>query len=142
MKAPKCTCRFLGYITLGGILPSDIGRSNKKGVTRLQESFLDTWEKLNDPVLLAEKLDSYENVKPSSLKSTKLPKPQELNTRFSRNTGNPRFRKSHSLRVEKDVSGNHNSTFANPSYMPARNTNTGCHPPISLLAMVVATLDL
>ncbi|GFS53172.1 hypothetical protein TNIN_384391 [Trichonephila inaurata madagascariensis] len=44
--------------------------------------------------------------------------------------GNPQFRKSHSLRVEKDVSGNHNSTFANPSYMPARNTNTGCHPPI------------
>ncbi|GFW04595.1 hypothetical protein TNCV_2226131 [Trichonephila clavipes] len=36
--------------------------------------------------------------------------------------------------------GNHNSAFANPSYMPARNTNTGFHPPI--LAMVVATLDL
>ncbi|GFY46382.1 retrovirus-related Pol polyprotein from transposon 412 [Trichonephila inaurata madagascariensis] len=86
--------------------------------------FLDTWEKLNDPFLLAEMLDSYEYVKPSSLKSTKLPKPRELNTRFSRNTGNPQFRKSHSLRVEKNVSGNRNSTFANPSYMPARNTNT------------------
>ncbi|GFY61035.1 hypothetical protein TNIN_445031 [Trichonephila inaurata madagascariensis] len=81
--------------------------------------------------MLAEKLDSYKNVKPSSLKSTKLPKPQELNTRFSRNTGNPQFRKSHSFRVEKNVSGNHNSTFANPSYMPAWNTNTGCHPSIS-----------
>ncbi|GFY75242.1 retrovirus-related Pol polyprotein from transposon 412 [Trichonephila inaurata madagascariensis] len=93
--------------------------------------FLDTWEKLNDPVLLAEKLDSYENVKPSSQKSTKLPKPQELNTRFSRNTGNPEFRKSQSFKVEKNVSGNHISTFANPSYMPTWNTNTGFHPPIS-----------
>ncbi|GFY40676.1 retrovirus-related Pol polyprotein from transposon 17.6 [Trichonephila inaurata madagascariensis] len=100
-----------------------------------------TWEILNDPVVLAEKLDSYENVKPSSQKLTKLPKPQDLNNpRFSRNTGNPEFRKSHSFKVEKNVSGNHNSTFANPSYMPARNTNTGCHPPIS--CMIVATLDL
>ncbi|GFU39509.1 hypothetical protein TNCV_4084191, partial [Trichonephila clavipes] len=48
----------------------------------------------------------------------------------------------HSFKVEKNVSGNHNSAFANPSYMPARNTNTGFHPPISLFAMVVATLDL
>ncbi|GFU39116.1 hypothetical protein TNCV_378301, partial [Trichonephila clavipes] len=47
------------------------------------------------------------------------------------NTGNPEFRKSHSFKVEKNVSGNHNSAFANPSYMPARNTNTGFHPPIS-----------
>ncbi|GFW30001.1 retrovirus-related Pol polyprotein from transposon 17.6 [Trichonephila clavipes] len=88
--------------------------------------FLDTWEILNDPVVLAEKLDSYENVKPSSQKLTKL-----SNSRFSRNTGNPEFRKSHSFKVEKNVSGNHNSAFANPSYMPARNTNTGFHPPIS-----------
>ncbi|GFW17608.1 ATP-dependent DNA helicase [Trichonephila clavipes] len=88
--------------------------------------FLDTWEILNDPVVLAEKLDSYENVKPSSQKLTKL-----SNSRFSRNTGNPEFRKSHSFRVEKNVSGNHNSAFANPSYIPARNTNTGFHPPIS-----------
>ncbi|GFX42991.1 retrovirus-related Pol polyprotein from transposon 412 [Trichonephila clavipes] len=88
--------------------------------------FLDTWEVLNDPVVLAEKLDSYENVKPSSQKLTKL-----SNSRFSRNTGNPEFRKSHSFKVEKNVSGNHNSAFANPSYIPARNTNTGFHPPIS-----------
>ncbi|GFX87520.1 retrovirus-related Pol polyprotein from transposon 297 [Trichonephila clavipes] len=88
--------------------------------------FLDTWEILNDPVVLAEKLDSYENVKPSLQKLTKL-----SNSRFSRNTGNPEFRKSHSFKVEKNVSGNHNSAFANPSYMPARNTNTGFHPPIS-----------
>ncbi|GFU80419.1 transposon Ty3-I Gag-Pol polyprotein [Trichonephila clavipes] len=59
---------------------------------------------------------------------------------IGRNTGNPEFRKSHSFKVEKNVSGNHNSAFANPSYMPARNTNTGFHPPIR--AMVVATLDL
>ncbi|GFT91672.1 SCAN box domain-containing protein [Trichonephila clavipes] len=88
--------------------------------------FLDTWEILNDPVVLAEKLDSYENVKPSSQKLTKL-----SNSRFSRNTGNPEFRKPHSFKVEKNVSGNHNSAFANPSYMPARNTNTGLYPPIS-----------
>ncbi|GFS76370.1 retrovirus-related Pol polyprotein from transposon 412 [Trichonephila clavipes] len=88
--------------------------------------FLDTWEILNDPVVLAEKLDSYKNVKPSSQKLTKLSNP-----RFSRNTGNPEFRKSHSFKVEKNASGNHNSAFANPSYMPARNTNTGFHPPIS-----------
>ncbi|GFW96321.1 retrovirus-related Pol polyprotein from transposon 297 [Trichonephila clavipes] len=50
---------------------------------------------------------------------------------IGRNTGNPEFRKSHSFKVEKNVSGNHNSAFANPSYMPARNTNTGFHPPIS-----------
>ncbi|GFS54876.1 transposon Ty3-I Gag-Pol polyprotein [Trichonephila inaurata madagascariensis] len=91
-----------------------------------------TWEKLNDPVVLAEKLDSYENVKPSSQKLTKLPKPRELNNPpFSRNTGNLELRKSHSFKVEKNVSGNHKSNFANPSYMPARNINTGCHPPIS-----------
>ncbi|GFX32552.1 hypothetical protein TNCV_3704261 [Trichonephila clavipes] len=48
-----------------------------------------------------------------------------------RNTSNPELRKSHSFKVEKNVSGNHNRTFANPSYIPARNTNTGCHPPIS-----------
>ncbi|GFU91589.1 retrovirus-related Pol polyprotein from transposon 412 [Trichonephila clavipes] len=47
------------------------------------------------------------------------------------NTGNPEFRKSHSFKVEKNVSGDHNSAFANPSYIPARNTNTGFHPPIS-----------
>ncbi|GFV16193.1 retrovirus-related Pol polyprotein from transposon 412 [Trichonephila clavipes] len=88
--------------------------------------FLDTWEIQNDPVVLAEKLDSYENVKPSSQKLTK-----RSNSRFSRNTGNPEFRKSHSFKVEKNVSGNHNSAFSNPSYMPARNTNTGFHPPIS-----------
>ncbi|GFV13975.1 SCAN box domain-containing protein [Trichonephila clavipes] len=82
--------------------------------------FLDTWEILNDPVVLAEKLDSYENVKPSSQQLTKL-----SNSRFSRNTGNLEFRKPHSFKVEKNVSGNHNSAFANPSYMPARNTNTG-----------------
>ncbi|GFT92138.1 retrovirus-related Pol polyprotein from transposon 17.6 [Trichonephila clavipes] len=76
--------------------------------------------------MLAEKLDSYENVKPSSQKLTKL-----SNSRFSRNTGNPEFRKSHSFKVEKNISGNHNSAFANPSYMPAQNTNTGFHPPIS-----------
>ncbi|GFY28508.1 SCAN box domain-containing protein [Trichonephila clavipes] len=93
--------------------------------------FLDTWEILNDPVVLAEKLDSYENVKPSSQKLTKL-----SNSRFSRNTGNPEFRKSHSFKVEKNVSGNHNSAFANPSYMPARNTNTGFHPPISCYGCV------
>ncbi|GFY09643.1 hypothetical protein TNCV_381381 [Trichonephila clavipes] len=34
-------------------------------------------------------------------------------------------------KLKKNVSGNHNSAFANPSYMPARNTNTGFHPPIS-----------
>ncbi|GFT08791.1 copia protein [Trichonephila clavipes] len=63
---------------------------------------------------------------------TVLPTFQELNNpRFSRNTGNPEFRKSHSFKVEKNVSGNHNSAFANPSYMPARNTNTGFPPPIS-----------
>ncbi|GFX90551.1 retrovirus-related Pol polyprotein from transposon 17.6 [Trichonephila clavipes] len=77
-------------------------------------------------MLLAEKLDSYENVKPSLQKLTKL-----SNSRFSRNTGNPEFRKSHSFKVEKNVSGNHNSAFANPSYMQARNTNTGFQPPIS-----------
>ncbi|GFW60222.1 SCAN box domain-containing protein [Trichonephila clavipes] len=88
--------------------------------------FLDTSEILNDHVVLAEKLDSYENVKPSSQKLTKL-----SNSRFSRNTGNPEFRKFHSLKVEKNVSGNHNSAFANPSYMSSRNTNTGFHPPIS-----------
>ncbi|GFX26065.1 transposon Ty3-I Gag-Pol polyprotein [Trichonephila clavipes] len=49
---------------------------------------------------------------------------------IGRNTGNPEFRKSHSFKVEKNVSGNHNSAFANPSYMPARNTNTGFYPPI------------
>ncbi|GFS74213.1 uncharacterized protein TNCV_1681521 [Trichonephila clavipes] len=74
----------------------------------------------------AEKLGSYENVKPSSQKLTKL-----SNSRFSKNTGNPEFRKFNSFKVEKNVSGNHNSAFANPSYMPARNTNTGFHPPIS-----------
>ncbi|GFY11925.1 retrovirus-related Pol polyprotein from transposon 412 [Trichonephila clavipes] len=88
--------------------------------------FLDTWEILIDPVVLAKKLDSYENVKPSSQKLTKL-----SNSRFSRNTGDPEFRKSHSFKVEKNVSCNHNSAFSNPSYMPARNTNTGFHPPIS-----------
>ncbi|GFV12988.1 transposon Ty3-I Gag-Pol polyprotein [Trichonephila clavipes] len=50
---------------------------------------------------------------------------------IARNTGNPEFRKSHSFKVEKNVSGNQNSAFANPSYIPARNTNTGIHPPIS-----------
>ncbi|GFU90875.1 retrovirus-related Pol polyprotein from transposon 412 [Trichonephila clavipes] len=102
-----------------GVLPSDIGsRSNKKRCPPdYKNHFLDTWEILNDPVVLAEKLDSYENVKPSSQKLTKL-----SNSRFSRNTGNPEFRKSHSFKVEKNVSGNHNSAFANPSYMPARNT--------------------
>ncbi|GFY09332.1 retrovirus-related Pol polyprotein from transposon 412 [Trichonephila clavipes] len=112
-----------------GVLPSDIGsRSNKKKrcPPDYKNHFLDTWEILNDPVVLAEKLDSYENVKPSSQKLTKL-----SNSRFSRNTGNPEFRKSHSFKVEKNVLGNHNSTFANPSYMPARNTNPGFHPPIS-----------
>ncbi|GFS92353.1 uncharacterized protein TNCV_411091 [Trichonephila clavipes] len=64
--------------------------------------FLDTWEILNEPVVLAEKLDSYENVKPSSQKLTKL-----SNSGFSRNTGNPEFRMSHSFKVEKNVSGNH-----------------------------------
>ncbi|GFW17414.1 retrovirus-related Pol polyprotein from transposon 297 [Trichonephila clavipes] len=88
--------------------------------------FLDTWEILHDPVVLAEKLDSYENVKPFLQKLTKL-----SNSRFSRNTGNSEFRKSHSFKVENNVSGNHNSAFANPRYMPARNTNTGFHLPIS-----------
>ncbi|GFT56291.1 retrovirus-related Pol polyprotein from transposon 17.6 [Trichonephila clavipes] len=105
-----------------GVLPSDIGRCPPD----YKKHFLDTWEILNDPVVLAEKLDSYENVKPSLQKLTKLSNP-----RFSRNTGNPEFRKSHSFKVEKNVSGNHNSAFANPSYMSARNTNTGFHPPIS-----------
>ncbi|GFU60951.1 retrovirus-related Pol polyprotein from transposon 412 [Trichonephila clavipes] len=41
-------------------------RSNKKCPTYYKNHFLDTWEKLNDPVVLAEKLDSYENVKSSS----------------------------------------------------------------------------
>ncbi|GFV48800.1 transposon Tf2-6 polyprotein [Trichonephila clavipes] len=111
-----------------GVLPSDIGsRSNKKRCPPdYKNHFLDTWEILNDPVVLAGKLDSYENVKPFSQKLTKL-----SNSRFSRNTGNPEFRKSHSFKVEKNVSGNHNSAFANPSYIPARNTNTGFHPPIS-----------
>ncbi|GFY04882.1 retrovirus-related Pol polyprotein from transposon 297 [Trichonephila clavipes] len=110
------------------VLPSDIGsRSNKKRCPPdYKNHFLDTWEILNDPVVLAEKLDSYENLKPSSQKLTKL-----SNSRFSRNTSNPEFRKSHSFKVEKNVSDNHNSAFANPSYMPARNTNTGFHPPIS-----------
>ncbi|GFY26572.1 hypothetical protein TNCV_2879021 [Trichonephila clavipes] len=111
-----------------GVLPSDIfSRSNKKRCPPdYKNHFLDTWEILNDPVVLAEKVDSYENVKPSSQKLTKL-----SNSRFSRNTSNPEFRKSHSFKVEKNVSGNHNSAFANPSYMPARNTNPGFHPPIS-----------
>ncbi|GFT77737.1 retrovirus-related Pol polyprotein from transposon 297 [Trichonephila clavipes] len=111
-----------------GVLPSDIGsRSNKKRCPPdYKNHFLDTWEILNDPVVLAEKLDSYENVKPSLQKLTKL-----SSSRFSRNTGNPKFRKSHSFKVEKNVSGNHNSAFANSSYMPARNTNTGFHPPFS-----------
>ncbi|GFY76938.1 hypothetical protein TNIN_445731 [Trichonephila inaurata madagascariensis] len=82
--------------------------------------------------MLAEKLDSYENVKPSSQKLTKRLKLQELNyPQFSRNTGNPELRKSHSFKVEKNFSGNHSSTFANPSYMPSRNSNTCCHPSIS-----------
>ncbi|GFU19344.1 retrovirus-related Pol polyprotein from transposon 17.6 [Trichonephila clavipes] len=55
----------------------------------------------------------------------------QMDSNPMRNTGNPKFRKSHSFKVEKNVSGNHNSAFANPSYMPARNTNTGFHPPIS-----------
>ncbi|GFY37150.1 hypothetical protein TNIN_427601 [Trichonephila inaurata madagascariensis] len=60
-------------------------------------------------------------------KMNRIPKPQELNNaRFSRNTGNPEFRKSHSFKDEKNVSSNHNSTFAYPSDMPARNTNTSC----------------
>ncbi|GFU17751.1 uncharacterized protein TNCV_1744961 [Trichonephila clavipes] len=80
------------------------------------------------PMHSTEKLNSYENVKPSSQKLTKFPKPQEW---FSRNTGNPEFRKFHSFKVEKNVSGNHNSTFANPSYITAWDTNTGFHPPIS-----------
>ncbi|GFX73905.1 SCAN box domain-containing protein [Trichonephila clavipes] len=131
-----------------GVLPSDIGRLAKKELEidsfetlkdliiadqikkrcppDYKNHFLDTWEVLIDPVVLAEKLDSYENVKPSSQKLTKL-----SNSRFSRNTGNPEFRKSHSFKVEKNVSGNHNSAFANPSYMPAWNINTGFHPPIS-----------
>ncbi|GFW05651.1 retrovirus-related Pol polyprotein from transposon 412 [Trichonephila clavipes] len=139
-----------------GVLPSDIGRLAKKELEidsfetlkdliiadqikkrcppDYKNHFLDTWEILNDPVVLAEKLDSYENVKPSSQKLTKL-----SNSRFSRNTGNPEFRKSHSFKVEKNVSDNHNSAFANPSYMPARNTNTGFHPPISCY---VALLDI
>ncbi|GFX34650.1 retrovirus-related Pol polyprotein from transposon 297 [Trichonephila clavipes] len=63
---------------------------------------------------------------------TVLPTFQELNNpRFSRNTSNPEFTKSHSFKVEKNASGNHNSAFANPSYMPARNTNTSFHPSIS-----------
>ncbi|GFY73561.1 uncharacterized protein TNIN_21641 [Trichonephila inaurata madagascariensis] len=82
------------FETLKDLIITD--QIKKGGPPDCKNHFLDTWEKLNDPVLLAEKLDSYENVKPSSLKSTKLPKPQELNTRFSRNTGNPQFRKSHS----------------------------------------------
>ncbi|GFS54749.1 copia protein [Trichonephila inaurata madagascariensis] len=94
-------------------------QSNVQCPPDYKNHFLDIWEKLNDPVVLAEKLDSYENVKPSQ-KLTKLPKPQELNNpRFSRNTGNPEFIKSHSFKVEKNVSDNHNSTFANPSYRPA-----------------------
>ncbi|GFT11516.1 retrovirus-related Pol polyprotein from transposon 412 [Trichonephila clavipes] len=105
-----------------GVLPSDIGRCPPD----YKNHFLDTWGILNDSVVLAEKLDSYENVKPSSQNLTKL-----SNSRFSINTGNPEFRKSHSFKVEKNVSGNHNSAFANPSYMPARNTNTGFHPPVS-----------
>ncbi|GFY24001.1 retrovirus-related Pol polyprotein from transposon 412 [Trichonephila clavipes] len=51
----------------------------KKCPPNYKNYFLDTWEKLNDPVVLAEKLDSYENAKPSSQKLTKLPTPQELN---------------------------------------------------------------
>ncbi|GFU37472.1 retrovirus-related Pol polyprotein from transposon 412 [Trichonephila clavipes] len=97
--------------------------------------FLDTWEILNDPVVLAEKLDSYENVKPSSQKLTKL-----SNSRFSRNTGNPEFRKSHSFKVEKNVSGNHNSDFANlATYQLGIPTPVFIH---LFLAMVVATLEL
>ncbi|GFX71140.1 hypothetical protein TNCV_3649051 [Trichonephila clavipes] len=61
----------------------------------------------------------------------KLKLQAQKSSSFRRNTGNPEFRKSHSFKVEKNVSGNHNSAFANPSYIPARNTNTGFHPPIS-----------
>ncbi|GFU74016.1 copia protein [Trichonephila clavipes] len=103
--------------------PASVADQIKRCPPDYKNHFLDTWEILNDPVVLAEKLDSYENVEPSSQKLTKLSN--------SRNTGNPEFRKSHSFKVEKNVSGNHNSAFANPSYMPARNTNTGFHPPIS-----------
>ncbi|GFY63108.1 retrovirus-related Pol polyprotein from transposon 412 [Trichonephila inaurata madagascariensis] len=151
---------------LFGVIPSDISRTFVEGWLKELEinsfeilkdlirahqikkyppdcknHFLDTWEKLYDPIMLAEKLDSYKDVKPSSQKLAKFPKPQELNNaRFSRNTGNPQFRKSHSFKVENNVSGNQNSTFANPSYMPARNTTLVV---IHLfLAMVVSTLDL
>ncbi|GFW11110.1 retrovirus-related Pol polyprotein from transposon 297 [Trichonephila clavipes] len=62
---------------------------------------------------------------------TFIPDKDDISLFLTMNTGNPEFRKSHSFKVEKNVSGNHNSAFANPSYMPARNTNTGFHPPIS-----------
>ncbi|GFU78240.1 transposon Tf2-8 polyprotein [Trichonephila clavipes] len=118
---------YTEFLTKGLMVNSDSTPNKKKRCSPdYKNHFLDTWEILKDPVVLAEKLDSYENVKPSSQKLTKL-----SNSRFSRNTGNPEFRKSHSFKVEKNVSGNHNSAFANPSYMPARNTNTGFHPPIS-----------
>ncbi|GFX66552.1 hypothetical protein TNCV_3496121 [Trichonephila clavipes] len=108
---------------------------------RSKNHFLDAWEKLNDPIMLAEKLDSYKNVKPSQ-KFTKFPKPRELNkARFSRNTDNPEFRKSHSFKVEKNISGNHNRVHL--------LTLTTCQHEIPtlvvihlLLAIVVSTLNL
>ncbi|GFV86058.1 putative RNA-directed DNA polymerase from transposon X-element [Trichonephila clavipes] len=123
-RAPECWLKELeidSFETLKDLIIAD--QIKKKCPPDYKNHFLDTWEILNDPVVLAEKLDSYENVKPSSQKLTKL-----SNSRFPRNTGNPEFRKSHPFKVEKNVSGNHNSAFANPSYMPARNTNTGFHP--------------
>ncbi|GFW88076.1 retrovirus-related Pol polyprotein from transposon 412 [Trichonephila clavipes] len=100
-----------------------------------KNNFLDTWEILNDPVVLAEKLDSYENVKLSSQKLTKL-----SNSRFSRNTGNPEFRKSHSFKIEKMF-----RVTTIVLLLTLATGQLGIPTPVFIhlfLAMVVATLDL
>ena len=106
----------------------------KKCPQEYRNHYLDGWEKLNDPVVLSEKLDLFENINSSSKKLTNNSKPREIfKPPVSRNTSTQEFRKKQFTKIENpDVSNNQRSSSSNSKYMTSRNViSTDNRPPIS-----------
>ncbi|CAL1262124.1 unnamed protein product [Larinioides sclopetarius] len=86
---------------------------------------LDSWETLNDPVVLAEKLDLYENIKSPYQKVTKPPNSQEWHKpKVPRNACSQNFKNSQFPKFEKTYSSStHRNPISNSNNLPLPSRN-------------------
>ncbi|GBN81065.1 hypothetical protein AVEN_114166-1 [Araneus ventricosus] len=95
----------------------------KKCPPEYKNHYLDSWETLNDPVILAEKLDFYENIKSRYQNVEKHAKSQEwYKPKFVKNAGSQNLKNSQFTKFEKtNSSSTHKNTISNSNNMPSRN---------------------